>query len=469
MAETDADLRALAADAMGETIVGDYCSHAGCLGIADDILDAVLPAHRAMVQTEMAKAIIAHRDEHFPADGNDAQRRARRILGIAVQVVSPKPSKAQILDEMIRMGIVERVAATPPDALSAPVADEDVPATPEEAQRAAEGDTVATEACCDLHGRNCEPPSELCCGSCTEAAHDTFPIRHADGSTCAVPDLSGSTVPPHPVAASEPAEPLAPEPERAWSVVEYVDRNERHWVHRSGRWHSYFGPNLIDGYADARLDDEAELVRLHGPLTPADVDNVAALLADQARYRQLYHQAVRACAQQPAQPDDPEEIRVSLAGGEVLAEFVRLAAERDEARIALADIFEAVAEGRTNFERKLLGRPGALVAYLRTQTAFVQELVAQKNAALAERDDARQLADLTAEQVTAYAQIIADTRTERDRLAATVERYQPVIDAAKAWWLANDPDIDAADRGLSAAVFVLADADQAETEEESGA
>jgi hypothetical protein len=28
-----------------------------------------------------------------------------------------------------------------------------------------------TEPCCDLHGRNCEPPSELCCYNCTEADH----------------------------------------------------------------------------------------------------------------------------------------------------------------------------------------------------------------------------------------------------------------------------------------------------------
>ncbi|HEU4543315.1 MAG TPA: hypothetical protein VFR23_19450 [Jiangellaceae bacterium] len=25
--------------------------------------------------------------------------------------------------------------------------------------------------CCDLHNRNCEPPSELCCWACTEANH----------------------------------------------------------------------------------------------------------------------------------------------------------------------------------------------------------------------------------------------------------------------------------------------------------
>lgn len=34
--------------------------------------------------------------------------------------------------------------------------------------------------CCDLHNRNCEPPSELCCGDCTEGVHP----NHADGSTC---------------------------------------------------------------------------------------------------------------------------------------------------------------------------------------------------------------------------------------------------------------------------------------------
>ena len=25
---------------------------------------------------------------------------------------------------------------------------------------------------------------DLCCGMCTEVSHDTFPIRHADGTTC---------------------------------------------------------------------------------------------------------------------------------------------------------------------------------------------------------------------------------------------------------------------------------------------
>lgn len=38
--------------------------------------------------------------------------------------------------------------------------------------------------CCDLHNRNCEFPEELCCRWCTEAAHNTYPTRHNDGSRC---------------------------------------------------------------------------------------------------------------------------------------------------------------------------------------------------------------------------------------------------------------------------------------------
>lgn len=38
--------------------------------------------------------------------------------------------------------------------------------------------------CCVDHNRHCEPPSELCCHSCPEIAHDMFPIRHGDGSPC---------------------------------------------------------------------------------------------------------------------------------------------------------------------------------------------------------------------------------------------------------------------------------------------
>lgn len=45
-----------------------------------------------------------------------------------------------------------------------------------------------TLACCDSHNRHCEAPADLCCRQCTEAAHDTFPIRHADGSGCIMED-----------------------------------------------------------------------------------------------------------------------------------------------------------------------------------------------------------------------------------------------------------------------------------------
>lgn len=46
---------------------------------------------------------------------------------------------------------------------------------------------VQASACCDLHGRACEPPSELCCEACTEAAHP----GHDDGSRCSSPNVSG--------------------------------------------------------------------------------------------------------------------------------------------------------------------------------------------------------------------------------------------------------------------------------------
>jgi hypothetical protein len=51
-------------------------------------------------------------------------------------------------------------------------------------------DAVDALPCCDLHGRNCEPPSELCCRWCTEVAHGLLGL-HSDGSVCSAPDLSG--------------------------------------------------------------------------------------------------------------------------------------------------------------------------------------------------------------------------------------------------------------------------------------
>jgi hypothetical protein len=41
--------------------------------------------------------------------------------------------------------------------------------------------------CCDSHNIHCEPPSELCCGACTEVSHDALPIPHPDGSRCVLP------------------------------------------------------------------------------------------------------------------------------------------------------------------------------------------------------------------------------------------------------------------------------------------
>jgi len=43
---------------------------------------------------------------------------------------------------------------------------------------------MSEELCCDMHNQHCEAPYDLCCRDCTEAAHDTFPIRHSDGSAC---------------------------------------------------------------------------------------------------------------------------------------------------------------------------------------------------------------------------------------------------------------------------------------------
>jgi hypothetical protein len=54
------------------------------------------------------------------------------------------------------------------------------------------GVTIVREPtrCCDLHTRHCEAPADLCCHSCTEAAH-TGLTPHADGSRCVLdPDDS---------------------------------------------------------------------------------------------------------------------------------------------------------------------------------------------------------------------------------------------------------------------------------------
>jgi hypothetical protein len=48
----------------------------------------------------------------------------------------------------------------------------------------ADRDPTPTARCCDMHNVHCEPPGDLCCRDCTEVAHDTFPVRHADGTAC---------------------------------------------------------------------------------------------------------------------------------------------------------------------------------------------------------------------------------------------------------------------------------------------
>lgn len=42
---------------------------------------------------------------------------------------------------------------------------------------------ILARICCDMHNRNCEPPSELCCWECTEAGHNG-PGPHPDGTAC---------------------------------------------------------------------------------------------------------------------------------------------------------------------------------------------------------------------------------------------------------------------------------------------
>ncbi len=61
--------------------------------------------------------------------------------------------------------------------------------------------------CCSMHNEHCEPPSELCCGDCTEAAHPD----HRDGSSCV---LRAAAVMPA-GAGWQPGDPVyAPDPEQ---------------------------------------------------------------------------------------------------------------------------------------------------------------------------------------------------------------------------------------------------------------
>ena len=57
------------------------------------------------------------------------------------------------------------------------------------------------DRCCDMHNRNCEPPSELCCEACTEARHAGWVNEdgrqqhgHPFGEKCSNPVLSDMSV-----------------------------------------------------------------------------------------------------------------------------------------------------------------------------------------------------------------------------------------------------------------------------------
>jgi hypothetical protein len=58
-------------------------------------------------------------------------------------------------------------------------------------------DRLTGAMCCDMHGRNCEPPGDLCCWECTEARHGGWTddrgvqrFGHPRGEVCASPELS---------------------------------------------------------------------------------------------------------------------------------------------------------------------------------------------------------------------------------------------------------------------------------------
>jgi hypothetical protein len=59
-------------------------------------------AGREDAAREMAQKIIDHANRYAPLDGNIQQRRMRRHLMIAVQVVSPKPSLEEIAAAVAR-------------------------------------------------------------------------------------------------------------------------------------------------------------------------------------------------------------------------------------------------------------------------------------------------------------------------------------------------------------------------------
>lgn len=56
--------------------------------------------------------------------------------------------------------------------------------------------------CCSMHNQHCEPPGDLCCGSCTEVHHGGWVddrgvtrFGHLAGETCSAPFMSFMSVP----------------------------------------------------------------------------------------------------------------------------------------------------------------------------------------------------------------------------------------------------------------------------------
>jgi tRNA-dihydrouridine synthase len=68
----------------------------------EKIKESAYRAGREDAAREMAQKIIDHANRYAPLDGNIQQRRMRRHLMIAVQVVSPKPSLEEIAAAVAR-------------------------------------------------------------------------------------------------------------------------------------------------------------------------------------------------------------------------------------------------------------------------------------------------------------------------------------------------------------------------------
>lgn len=79
-------------------------------------------------------------------------------------------------------------------------------------------------SCCDLHGRNCEPPGDLCCENCTEADHPA----HTRLGPCSVPVLSPNS----PEEARRIAMAVAAERERIYAEL----GNDHYVIFTEDRW-----------------------------------------------------------------------------------------------------------------------------------------------------------------------------------------------------------------------------------------